>query len=211
MLIPVTILLSSPLWAPPSALEWTVSCPRKERWREVSFDIRQIHHLHISSVKCKASKLVSQRQWAARPFSEIERRLGPSSSLCDHGSMLYMFEIIWIIWFAWLIPDLLNRRSLTFVFRVQTLWSVCISLAVCMCAIACSCVCCSPWPLPVYHHPVLPYGSSPDSSQPFSCHVVMDAPGAENGLKDRTGGKGEGWRWLSPSYRTVSIHANASL
>lgn len=173
--------------------------------------MKQIRHLHISSVKCKASKLVSQRQWAARPFSERERRLGPSPSLCDHSSVLYTFEIIRIIWFAWLNPNLLNRPSLTFAFRMQSSDDPVYlrrSLAVCMCAIACSCVCCSPWPLPVCHHPVLPYGSSPDSSQPFSCHVVMDAPWAENGLKDRTSGKGEGWRWLSPSYRTVSIHAN---
>lgn len=98
-----------PRFSRPSAPEWTVSCPRKERWREVLFDIRQIRHLHISSVKCKASKLVSQRQWAARPFSEIERRSGPSSSLCDRGGVLYVFEIIWIIWFAWL--NLLNLWS----------------------------------------------------------------------------------------------------
>lgn len=119
-----------PQFSPPSAPEWTVSCPRKERCREVLFDIRQIRHLHISSVKCKASKLVSQRQWAAHPFSEMERRLGSSSSLCDHGSMLYVFEIIWIIWFAWLNPDLLNLLE----FRRSGL-SVCVQLLAHVCVV----------------------------------------------------------------------------
>lgn len=183
---------------PPSAPEWTVSCPRKERCREVLFDIRQIRHLHISSVKCKASKLVSQRQWAARPFSETERRLGPSSSLCDHGSMLYVFEIIWIIWFAWLNPDLLN------------LWSsdapVC--LYVCNCLLMCvlfsltsSCLSSSGAPIRK-----LPWQLA---ARQLSC--CDGCTGCGKRPEGQNWWEGWGWRWLSSSHRSVSVHDNASL
>lgn len=82
---------------------------------------------------------LSLKDNAARPFSWSERRLGPSSSLCDHGSVLYTFEIIWIIWFAWLNPNLLNRPSLTF--GVQTLRSVCVVLSRCLYVCNCLLMC----------------------------------------------------------------------